>query len=221
MEKNKEETHPSWVTVQFNRVSGQRTFFGSAIESTSWITLNVSVARRGCGFGQDRIMGEMRGDLIEVALSPAQFAELLTTMNVGTGVPGTMTRFDGKKIEDYEEKNHEATRVKEFFKERVMEKSEEIDKSIKEILNMLTDKKKNLTAANWENIWNLLDMIRREYKSNIPFYISQFEESSQKIVTQAKAEVDAFVMNAVVNTGIAALKENSPKLLSNSEHQQI
>ena len=93
------ENHPSFVTVQFSRLSGSKRFFGSSVTSHSWIRLQIRPATLYHYLGEDSIYATNRS-LVEVDLSPAQFAELLTTMNVGSGVPGTLIRFDGKKVEE-------------------------------------------------------------------------------------------------------------------------
>jgi hypothetical protein len=147
-----------------------------------------------------------------VDLSPAQFAELLTTMNVGGGVPGTMTRFNGQQIEPYEETEHEAQRVKSYFADTMKQEVAEFKKAQEEIESLL-ENKKNLSKSDRERVNGILDRMIQHLESNTPFYLEQFEESTQKIVTQAKAEVDAFVTNAVVTTGLEALRANSPKLL--------
>jgi hypothetical protein len=47
----------------------------------------------------------------------------------------------------------------------------------------------------------------------MPFYLDQFDEAATRVASQAKAEVDAFITTAVMNTGLQALKDKAPELL--------
>ena len=94
---NKErEKDKSWGMVGFYRNYGSgRELFGSDVTNHNTIRLTVKHAIKHRELGRDWTMGD---DIIcEVELSALQFAELLTNMNMGDGVPCTIryTREDG------------------------------------------------------------------------------------------------------------------------------
>jgi len=62
-------------------------------------------------------------------LSAAQFAELLTTMNVGSGVP--CTRYiEGKRIQDPPDMKLEVEKVQDSFKQDMKDLAEKCDKDV-------------------------------------------------------------------------------------------
>src|SRR5271166_5947858 len=119
--KETTESHPAMVAVQFSRVHGTppQQFFGSSVKSSSWIRLTIQEAERGHQLGSDHISAHGGKYLLQLDLSPNQFAELLTTMNAGPGVPGTLKYYNGKEIEDYVEKDAEGKRVHENFQHEI------------------------------------------------------------------------------------------------------
>lgn len=206
---SKQKRHDSWVTVQLSRVTGERTFFGSSVKSQSWIELKISTAERDASVsGQDRITGKGFGNLIEVALSPAQFAELLTTMNYGTGVPGTMTFFNGKRVEPYEEIENETTRVMEHFEKRLVKSVEKLKEQQIELRKII--QKKALSIADRELVMGVLAKVIQDVESNIPFYMRMYQETTDKIKTQMKSEVESFISNAISSAGLKALQDQKP-----------
>ena len=95
------EKHPAYGMVGFYRVSGNPgRLFGSSLKNhESYIALRIGTGERIHSNGWDRYYGSLRGEHVEVMLSSAQFAELLTSMNVGNGVPCTIAYLGGKKVE--------------------------------------------------------------------------------------------------------------------------
>jgi len=96
------KNHPSYGTVMFTRThcgGGREKLFGSAITNHfTTVKLTIREAELRHKYHEDRIWGDRK--IIEVELSAAQFVELLTTMNVGTGTPCTIRfRQDVGKIE--------------------------------------------------------------------------------------------------------------------------
>ena len=76
-------THPSYGMVQFSRVTGGNCrLFGSALEGHNHrIELRIFEAEMHIDHDLHMERPYGKGQIIEVALSAAQFAELLTTMN--------------------------------------------------------------------------------------------------------------------------------------------
>jgi hypothetical protein len=88
--ENKEE-HPSYGQMGFSRVtSNSRTpLYGTSNECHEYIKLTIKRSEihrdlhRFWYFGTD--------DLIEVNMSPSQFAEAITSLNMGDGIPVTIS----------------------------------------------------------------------------------------------------------------------------------
>ena len=62
------QKHPSFCTVSFHKITGERSFFGSPIKSTNWIKLCVHPAELHHDRGHDSVMSSHL-PMIEVALS--------------------------------------------------------------------------------------------------------------------------------------------------------
>lgn len=201
--------HPSFVTVSFSRVTGgNKKFFGSSVRSNSWIVLRIQKAVLHHDLGYDSIHGSMDA-MIEVGLSPAQFAELLTTMNVGTGVPGTLQRYNGESIEQLNDADSETKRVREHYERVLRARNAEARAEIKAI-EAVMDEKKTLTQELKGRIKGVLERLTVQSDNSMPFYIDQFQEATEKVMVQAKAEVDAFVTHAIHSTGLEALRSQIP-----------
>ena len=58
-------------------------------------------------------------------------------------------------------------------------------------------------------------MIVQEIESNIPFMMDSFNESAQKIVSQAKIEVEAFTSDIIRQAGLESIaKGQFPKMIT-------
>ena len=87
--------HPSFGMLSFNRThGGHSNLFGSSIQhnDTIHMVLREGVVTRG--LNDDWYVGE--DEILEVEMSQSQFAELITSMNVGTGTPCTIKYLRGK-----------------------------------------------------------------------------------------------------------------------------
>lgn len=207
MEDAKYEEHPSWGMVQFSRgeFTGKKRLFGSSLERHgSTISLRIFRGSRKHHLSEDWYLAKSLTPLIEVELSAAQFAGLLTTMNVGDGVPCTIRYVEGKKMPDPPDDSREAERVRESFQQHL--------NGITEQLGKLLDKAdvalmQPLKAGGRKDLREQLHRIRQEIESNLPFVLHQFERATEKITTAAKSEVDAFVTEAATRLGLAKLRE--------------
>jgi hypothetical protein len=185
------KTDPSWGWASFSSVSGgSGKFFATPVQSQHHIRLRIGQAKRGFSFGHQVVYPE-GVEHIEISFSPAQFAELLTTMNAGSGVPCTIDRLMGKKIEFYEDTTNEMLEVKHIARKQFEEAAKEYFEAQQEILNILSDKK-NLTKEDRAKIKNILDRMGNEVKHNMPFYVDMFNEAAERLTTVAKSEIASY-----------------------------
>ena len=92
------QRHESQVQVSFSRVtcSGPVAFYGSDVKVNNWIQLKVSTSEKRRNLSNDWYFADKT--ILEIRLSPNQFSELLTTMNVGEGVPATLVYHNGSLV---------------------------------------------------------------------------------------------------------------------------
>lgn len=211
------EEHESFGMVSFSRRTGNPgRLFGSSLRThESYVTLAVKRAVRIHSNGCDRYYGGTRGDIVEVDLSAAQFADLLTTMNVGLGTPCTIRWLDSKRIPNPpEDIKLEVEKVRETFKSDMGRVAKDIHAKRKQVEEILS--KKSVTQADRKQVIDLFRTMAMNVESNIPFMLEQFEEASEKVVQHAKAEIDSFITSNVMAAGLRSLSENAgtPQLTS-------
>ncbi|MCK5641792.1 MAG: hypothetical protein KAJ19_13400, partial [Gammaproteobacteria bacterium] len=66
--------------------------------------------------------------------------------------------------------------------------------------------KKTVNKGDRQMIAGMISTFRLAITSNWPFYLDQFNTATEKVVTAAKSEVDAFVTGVVQRTGLTALE---------------
>lgn len=213
-DEKKDESHPSYGMVQFTRTSiggsGKHRMFGTAIKTHyTTIRLNIHRAVRQHDLSSDHFFA--REQLIEVELSSAQFAELLTTMNVGMGVPCTIRWMPGEGyVEGPPDDMTEQERVETGFRQDMKDLSEDLRKYKAQIEKIL--KKPTITKADKEEINTAFMMVEQHVRCNIPFALTQFEKATEKVKTAAKAEVEQFTMHALVTTGLEAIRKGNTEI---------
>ena len=183
------EVHESYGLLSFTRTTGTpRALFGSTIRHGDTVRLTISEGQVYRDFQRNRYMDGK--ELIEVEMSAAQFAEAITTMNVGVGVPVTLQHVMGSRKSappsvDFKE------RAKTELKEEMSVLAERIEELAKDAKEILTRKGGPINAAEKKKILDDLMQLKQEVESNIPFAHECFQEAVEETVVQAKAEVDA------------------------------
>jgi hypothetical protein len=201
----KRYSHPAMVTVSFHRVQGQTSLFGSTIKHNNYVTLSIQRAELNRSLSSDWIHAS-HIPLIEVDLSPYQFAELITTLNTGSGIPGTLKSLQGEHFE-----SPELPTKAQHFKE---EMTEAFKKNLKDLLDAQKEVKASLSddkplgKRKREEILYKIDSLERLVQSTLPFILDRFSEQMENTVTEAKSAVDAFVNHTIVETGLEALRNS-------------
>lgn len=203
------QTHPSYGLASFSRRTGNPgRLFGSPLHThEAYVTLAIKEGflMKESTTGHERFYGSVRGDIIEVDLSAAQFAELLTTMNVGLGVPCTIRWLNGERVPNPPDIPQEVEKVRTHFKTRMKDATEELKKNQTRVVELL--EKKSLSQADRREILESITNVRRHLEANVPFYLEMFEEAANRVVVHAKAEIDAFVTHNVIAEGVKVIRE--------------
>jgi hypothetical protein len=213
---------PAMVTVGFSRqtyggIEGV-SLFGSSVKNHQVISLRITQADLTRNLSSDWIHGDLK-PIIEVLLTPLQFAELLTTLNVGSGVPATLIQHNGESFDIPEFPSH-AEQFRDEIKddlETVVSKMQEAEKAIIDLI----DDPRPVGKVARKNLRDMIASYRNFIKGHIPFVISQFAKQMNRTVVEAKADVDAFVQDTIVKTGIAELKKHAPKIENKTEDKII
>ena len=92
------ETHPSYGMLGFSRIAKCEgtPLFGTSMQHSNTIVLRLKAASRRRDLNNDWYFGGK--ELFEVEMSYSQFAELITSIGVGDGVPVTIRRINGQTM---------------------------------------------------------------------------------------------------------------------------
>ena len=209
------KSHPSYAVAQLSRVSSShaKPLFGSSVGHSNTIVLRISRAEevRSTDLSYDSYFE--REQLVEVEMSQTQFAELITSMNYGSGIPVTLRHIQGERPDEPPVENKRAQHSQEF-KKRMTEKAEKYKKGQDRLKELLA--KPKLAKKDKEEMTMLFNSLTTEFTNSIPFFEKQFEEQMDKTVAEAKGEVDAFITNAVTKTGLEELRKEG-KMLGEGE----
>jgi hypothetical protein len=205
MFENKEK-HPSYGTLLFNRRNGgTRALFGSSIKHKDTISMYLYEAELSRNLNSDYIHGNKK--IVEVEMSYSQFAEAITSMNMGSGVPVTIQYIrDVGEIEPcpFVDKREQ---FENEFADDIKQQNELANKLIIEA-ETLFNEKKSFTKSDKENILSILRKLKQEIGVNTEFTYEMFNEQMDKTTMEAKGEIEAFMQNKINTIASAALVEH-------------
>lgn len=211
MDNETRRTHPSYGKIAFTRTNSNGTeFFGSELKQDNYVSLEIHNAEVIRDLSCDRYYSD-GPTLIQVRMSSAQFAELITSMNVGSGVCCTIERLDGKKVEEYQPQESRKEFVHNEFKQRMKQFSNQLtqkQKEAKELINKKTLSKEDMRLLN-----NYIEWLTQEISSNIPYFAERFQETMDTVLHEAKLELENALQHKISVLGLNEL-HNQNKLLS-------
>lgn len=200
-----QEKHESYGLLSLSRVSSSQgvPLFASSVRPHNTIRLTISTAKRERSYNRDWIHNEKT--LIEVEMSPAQFAEAITTLNIGVGTPVTLRYVAGKKMQECPDMDFRVVTQNEL-KEEMSELGQKIRKLTQDTKELLKGSGA-LRKADREKILADIDQLEIEVNSNIPFVHQCFNEAVAKTISEAKSELDATVSHIKTSLGEKALAQ--------------
>lgn len=208
-------SHPSYGLLSFNRRHGGKTcLFGSSIKHHDTIAMILRHGEVKRDLSTDWYYG---GDIIaEVEMSYSQFAEAITSMNAGSGIPVTIkyTEKDGNSPECIFTSKRE--QFENELKTNIDDAMQNTKVLIKECQELFLSKK-TLNKKEKEEIISKLNKIYSEISSNNIFIYDCFNEQMDKTVMEAKGEIEAFYQNKINTIAQAALVENRDILLEDKQ----
>lgn len=211
MQEETRKSHPSYAVVRFShRHGGNHTFFGSKTTASSYIGLTISRAYEYRSLSENSYMDA--GGIIELRLSPNQFAELLTSMNCGVGVPATIESLNGKYVEAPPVESEV-----DVFMDEVEERGKEALDSLQDLEKVVATFK--LTKKEQAEFRSAMCKVKNEVVHNLPFVIQQAKNAISKAVVEAKGVIDSFWTGIIPRLGVKSLenKENIVQLIESDK----
>lgn len=200
------KTHPSYGMISFSRIksNGGVSLFGSSIKHNNPIRMEIYHADVERGLNRDWF--HANGKIAEIEMSQSQFAEAITSLNMGDGVPCTVvfTERDGKIPEcDF------VSKIEQFkgeFTDHLSGIKDNLDKNIK-IIEELFESRKTLKKSDKEMILSAFYSVKQNIGSNAEFIVDSFNEQMDKTVTEAKGEIESFMQHQVQKLASGAISD--------------
>lgn len=197
------EQHASWGMVGFYHTQGgERQLFGSDVSNHNTVILRVKHAKKERELGRDWTMGT--DTICEVELSALQFAELLTNMNIGDGVPCTVryTRTDG--CIQYKPETSKLDVIYEERDEIVDRASSRLNEVRTELAKLIDNKKITKSVGN-ELLHKLSSALSDLEGCGFEFYKKQATKEIDKMVVEAKSQISEYVAAKIYSVGLETL----------------
>lgn len=220
MKSAKWKKHKSWGMVGLNRVfySGSRELFGSDITNHTGIVLTLKHAQKSRELGRDWTLGD---DMIcRIVLSPNQFAEMVSNMNVGDGVPCTIEYLQSEGYIDFLPEENKLVKIEVDRMEKDAEIMQRLKDSVKQLDRLIRDKKMPKTVGE-EIVGELCAVHKYLDDSGSDFLRDQSKREIADMVVEAKAQVSDYVNHKIFSVGLEKLmtaSEMMPELLDGKEN---
>jgi len=207
--ENKEQ-HESYGLAGFARISHSEAtpLFGSSIKHRDTILLRLHTAYRKRDAWHERHYADK--EIIEVEMSMSQFADLITSLNQGEGVPVTIRRLHGKGTGECPYINRNETHIDEF-----KELNDNVNANVLNLIKKLKTTfatKKTFTKADRDECLSDLTKIYNDLAPNATYKLKVFQEQMEQTVTEAKGEIEAFFENKMLSIAQQTLVQNVDEL---------
>lgn len=186
--------HPAYAQLRASRVSSSHgiLLYGSDLRHTNFIAVTIAASSLTRSLSRDWHHAE--NDLIEVTLSESQWATFVSSLNLGSGIPATLTRYDGRLIPGLPERDivHE---FKNEVRDAMTQATTELDAALAAL--------ETADTKTWRKaVMERVAKARQHLSANLPFVADQFDHHAEAVVEAAKAEVAAHVQATLLRAGI-------------------
>ena len=204
MEEDEPESHPSYATIHVSRPQGGGTsLFMSPFTHQHYMTVSIRRAYRRRSLSNDWVFGE-GAELIEVAMSEAQWAKFVSSAGMGGGTPCTMMRLGGSLVQECPQQA-DLHRFHDDVKTRMDKAAEGLTKAVERAEALLASK--SATKAERAAVLAEISKVKSQLTDGLPFVAKQLQERMEHIVTEGKVEIDAYVNKTIQNAGLAHLND--------------
>lgn len=199
--------HPSYgmITVSRVNVSPPISLFGSSIKHGNMIRLEISHGKYERGINHDYYY--KKGRICEVDLSMVQFAEIMTSIGNGDGIPCTIRFTERDGYMPHIEYVNKVEQYKSEFRNQLSDVEKSVDEAYS-AMKELFDTKKTFNKADKEKILNLLNRAKMDIGCNAEYVLDSFGEQMEKTVKEARGEIEAFMQSKMNSIAMAAINDS-------------
>lgn len=196
------ETHPAYAQIGASRVNGHANLYGSDFTHNGYVVIRIGDSRLHRSLHSD--WHHSSKEYIEVALSEAQWATFVSTLNMGQGVTCTLQSKDGYSVPGI---SHPPQRKDQFTAEMAAQLAQ-VRLEVKKLRAQIEDSK--LSVAGKSTILSTLIQVEHGVGSNLDFAAKSFTEHVETVTEHAKIEVAAYAQGVLTRLGMDALRGKLP-----------
>lgn len=199
------ENHPAYATIRASRVSSSpgTILFASDFRHRQFVHLEILPADRRRDLSTDWVHPLSR-PLVQVALTEAQWATFVSSLNIGEGVPCTLERMAGEAVPGIlavtDRRQQFQDEVQAHLK-LVADTLDALDKAVQ--LPALSGKKQ-------AELRSLIQTARQNLGGNLGFVAECFDEHMEATVERAKAEIHGHIGSVLTKAGLKQLASDMP-----------
>ena len=204
-----EENHPAYAMIGAHRVNGSAHLVGSEFKHNNFISLKIKNATKFRSLSRDWWFG--RKEYIEVYLSEAQWATMISSLNTSDGVPCTLSYFNGEGIPGIPAPVTKTEQFKCEAEETIKKSLEDLDLLQQEISKLNTSKK------TMTDLLTRINTIKRGISGSVNYVGDSFGKYMETVTQHAKIEVEAYTLSRLVSIGLDSVKSNIKGFLGTDE----
>jgi hypothetical protein len=194
--------------ISASRVSGYvDNLFDSHVSHQGWVRLTISPATLMIRDGSDEWIHGSVHSYIEVNMSENQWAGLVSRMNT-SGVPCTLSR---RLTEDGVHQDVPQLPPQTIGSEKLSKIAEakggQLDKLVRTYADELSQFASKMGKRDSEAFLSTLNILIDNLKSNANYYKDVLIETKEKMVNDAKTEIEGYVSGVINRLGVSNMQE--------------
>lgn len=208
------ENHPAYTCIRANRVSGAANLYGSDFNHHHYISVTISRSEKHRHLANDWYHD--KDELITVNMSESQWAHFISSLNVGSGSPCTMSRLQGQPNYGIIPEIPKPKSLTDQFSKEIKKSLEDDIDALRKMAASLTGEKP-MGKKEQAELAKKISHMAGSIAESVGFVADQFDEHVEKTVDNAKSEINAYALRQVVETGIKVLQ--TPTLMTLLENK--
>lgn len=197
-----EFNHPAYGSIGAYRTTGQASLYGSDFRHQHYVTIYLKRSTLRRDLSND--WPHAHTELFEVALSEAQWATFVSSMNVGSGVQCTIKRTMGQQVPGLPDPQSRTEQFSHEVKERMAKGLNELN----ELAQMITTM--GLSGKKQKELLDKITASKMQLTNNVKFVADQFDEHMEDTTEKAKIEINAYATHTLIGLGLDQLGKSSP-----------
>lgn len=191
-------THPAYGMIGASRIQGGKLIlFGSDFIHDRSIAIRIHHSELNRDSTSEHHFATKQ--ICEVYLSEAQWATFVSSLNVGDGVPCTITALGGKNVPMIPSVPDRAIQFTEAAKERLQKSMDALTEMSAKIDGM------KISTKAKDELNSFINTAKMNIGSNLKYVATQFGEHIEDQVEKAKMEISAYVHSTVMRAGLESL----------------